>query len=513
MKNQKRIKARLSIAIALGVSLASCSSTPNHASRAVANSPDVSNWLTQRVPSAETNMEKNLSPDLPGYKKGFVVAAPWVVPGVQNYRYHWVRDAALVMNTVVTRYMSAEDQETKKTSFSRLVDYINFSKQNQTAPQPENAEKVGLGEVKFNPDGTRYTNWMRPQNDGPALRAITMIRLSYQLIKEKQLKLVKHLFDGIGPGQNGIQAPGVIRADLDYIGEHWTDTSYEPWEEVMGHHFYTRLVQQKALLDGAWLAGQLGDEADANKYRHSAEQLTPLIKSHWIAAGQTTPSGTVSTGQIWDTFDYVKGVNYKSSGLDVVEVLAALHAHNELDNLYDKGDRFFSPSDDLILKTAFELSLAFNNLFPLAHNDSSSGPGVPIGRYPEDKYNGYDSTKLGNPWYLATAAYAELYYRCAEEWKEDGAIKVTALNSEFLATLTTTALKTGETISSNDPRFQTLISSVRALGDSYLRRVEANEAADGHLTEEFSRDDGTPTGAQDLSWSYASILTAAQHRH
>jgi hypothetical protein len=323
MKAQKRIKARLFIAYlttftafgaALALGLGGCASAGGHPARNVAATADLSSWLTQRVPSAETLMEKNLSPDLPGYKKGFVVAAPWVVPGIQNYRYHWVRDAALVMNTIVTRYISAEDAGTKKSSFSRLVDYINFSKQNQTASQPDGAEQVGLGEVKFNPDGTRYTQWMRPQNDGPALRAITMIRFSHQLTQEKQTQLVKHLFNGSAPGKSGINAPGVIKADLDYVNDHWTDATYEPWEEVKATHFYTRLVQRKALLDGVWLADLLGDSADANKYRATVKQLEAAINTHWIAAGQTTPSGQISTGQIWDTFDYVTGVNYKTSG-------------------------------------------------------------------------------------------------------------------------------------------------------------------------------------------------------
>lgn len=366
--------------------------------------------------------------------------------------------------------------------------------------------------MKFNPDGTRFTQWMRPQNDGPALRAVTIIRLSHQLLQEKQKKLVKHLFDGSAPSQDGINAAGVIKADLDYIVGHWTDVSYDPWEEVKARHFYTRLVQRKALLDGSWLADRLGNHAAAKQYRRTARQLETAINSHWIPEGQKNPSGEISNGQIWDTFDYVKGVNYKTSGLDVAAILGALHAHNEFD---PKGDRFFSPSDDRVLKTAKELADAFYQRFPLASasGDTSGALGTPIGRYPEDKYNGYDSTQLGNPWYLATAAFAELYYRCAEEWQKDGKINITSINVEFLGTLAPAAsIKVGETIASGDERFGILTSAIRQLGDSYLRRVQAHEGTDGHLTEEFMRTDGSPTGAQDLSWSYASILTAAQHR-
>ena len=143
-------------------------------------------WLPGVLPKAESLLQENISPPLPGYKKGFVMAAPWTVPDVQNYKYHWVRDAALVMTTVVTRYREATNPVLKKAAFESLIDYANFSKENQLAPEPGSDEKVGLGEVKFNPDGSRYTKWMRPQNDGPALRAITFIRFARQLITEKK---------------------------------------------------------------------------------------------------------------------------------------------------------------------------------------------------------------------------------------------------------------------------------------------------------------------------------------
>ena len=471
------------------------------------SSSDLDAWLPQRLESAEANMTKNISPDLPGYQKGFVVAAPWTVPGIQNYRYHWVRDAALVMNTVVTRYVSNQDAA----AFAELVDYVNFCKQNQTAPEPADAEQVGLGEVKFNPDGSRYTQWMRPQNDGPALRAITLIRLARELIREGKTGLAQHLYDGSAPGQNGINAPGVIKADLDYLGAHWTDVSFDPWEEVKAHHFYTRLVQRKALLDGANLARVLGDSDDTGNDLSVAHQLETAINTHWIPQGQKTPSGSVSQGQIWDSFDRVYGVDYKSTGLDVAAVLGALHAHNELDN---DGDFFYSPSDPRVLKTAMELSQAFSAEFPISQKDSQqSGLGVPIGRYPKDKYNGFDSSHAGNPWYLSTAAFAELYYRCAEEWQKAGKLSVSPIDADFLATLVSQPLQPGEVIQASDSRFANLVSSVRALGDTYLRTVKFHERADGHLNEEFSRDDGSPTGAEDLSWSYASVLTAAEHRH
>ena len=40
-------------------------------------------------------------------------------------------------------------------------------------------------------------------------------------------------------------------------------------------------------------------------------------------------------------------------------------------------------------------------------NKKYSDLGVGIGRYPEDRYDGYTTTKLGNPWFLSTTALGE----------------------------------------------------------------------------------------------------------
>ena len=478
---------------------------------------DIGPWLSETTPLAEQYLMANLSPELPGYKKGFVMAAPWEVKGVQNYRYHWIRDAALVMNTQVTGYIVAKDEIHQKTYLGKLIPFLNFSKENQTAPETGNAEKVGLGEVKFNPDGTRFTEWMRPQNDGPALRAITVIRLVRKFMDEGKTDLAKNLYDGTVTSQSksqagalGIQAPGLIAADLEYIRGHWNDLSYDPWEEVKARHFYVQLVQRKALLDGAALARQLGDSKNADADLATVKEIEPAIEAHWLAAGTLTPGKTKSPGQIWDTFDRSAGADYKTTGLDVAVVLGALHAHNEFDQA---GDQFFAPTDDRILATSLEISRAFIKEFPISRKAVKGEKlGVPIGRYPKDKYNGLDAHYAGNPWYLATAAFAELYYRAAKGFQEKSEIKVSKINLSFLKSLGVSGLKEGDVLKVGDKKFPKIIASLHDLGDDYLRRVRHHIGENGHMTEEFSRDDGTPQGAQDLSWSYAALLTAAQVR-
>jgi len=52
-------------------------------------------------------------------------------------------------------------------------------------------------------------------------------------------------------------------------------------------------------------------------------------------------------------------------------------------------------------------------LYPI----NANGPGIGIGRYPEDLYDGIDSATRGNPWYLQnlrlpTDMKVSLYERC-----------------------------------------------------------------------------------------------------
>ena len=61
---------------------------------------------------------------------------------------------------------------------SHIRDYIGASAviQGRSNPSGSLSDGTGLGEPKFNVDETAFTgSWGRPQRDGPALRATTLI--------------------------------------------------------------------------------------------------------------------------------------------------------------------------------------------------------------------------------------------------------------------------------------------------------------------------------------------------
>lgn len=94
-----------------------------------------------------------------------------------------------------------------------IDDYIHSQAILQTVTNPSGALLplgTGLGEPKFNADGSRYNgNWGRPQRDGPPLRAIAMTEYSNYLIGHGEEETVKTT---IWP---------VIANDLSYVGQYW----------------------------------------------------------------------------------------------------------------------------------------------------------------------------------------------------------------------------------------------------------------------------------------------------
>lgn len=87
--------------------------------------------------------------------------------------YTWTRDAALTVRCLVDIALETGDA-TVHTAMQR---YISFQAQLQSVSNPSGRlDTGGLGEPKFHVDGSAFTgDWGRPQRDGPALRAVTLI--------------------------------------------------------------------------------------------------------------------------------------------------------------------------------------------------------------------------------------------------------------------------------------------------------------------------------------------------
>jgi len=276
----------------------------------------------------------------------------------------------------------------------------------------------------------------------------------------------------------------VIKADLDYVSKSWNSPGCDLWEEVYGFHFFTRLVQYRALVDGAAFAASQGDLVGSAAYSSQAAQIAPTLAQFWDSTNN------------W----LVANLDYSRSGQDCGNIVASIRTTNETTS------SLFPPSDPRVLSSLNSLVNVFAPMYPV--NNQSVGIG--IGRYPEDKWDGYDSNSVGNPWFLCTSAAAEVVYLTALEALRNQSILTTNLSvlfySRFLPSVSV------GTYPQNSWEYETLLSGLITFGDSFLGNVQQHAFTNGSLSEEFDRYDGYCTGARDLTWSYAAFLTAADAR-
>jgi glucoamylase len=433
--------------------------------------PVLVQWADQQLDTSIRKLMENISPS--GAAKGAVIASPSTRD--PDYFFYWVRDGALVMDTVVNLYKRESDPKLKGKYLGIIKDFIRFTDANQRTQTI-----TGLGEPKYHADGRSFVGpWGRPQNDGPALRAITLIRYAEYLISKGKKSEISNLLY-----RTEIPAESVIKRDLEYVSHHWAVPSFDLWEEVLGDHFYTRMVQRRALIMGRDFARSMNDHGAANWY---GKQAALIEKS--ILKFRDQKRNFIKT-----TRKRVGGLDYKSSNLDVAVILASNHSLG--------GDIFFGPNDEWVLATAHKLTKSFRKIYKVNHDTSK---GVGFGRYPEDQYYG------GNPWFLTTLAIAEYYYRSIRHARRTGGFKVTKVSKEFFDYLESRwGSMNPACLKKSKNGFYAYAMMMEA--DFLLKRVKAHAHPNGTMDEQFERRTGFMKSARDLTWSYASFITAMWQR-
>jgi glucoamylase len=449
------------------------------ASASAVSSESLGQWLERERSIALKKMLANVSP--PGAVPGSVAASP--SHANPDYWYNWRRDAALTMQEVVSLYEKSSDPAQKAAYLKILNDYASFVKKEQAAAP---SAPAGLGEPKYNMDGTPYTGpWGRPQDDSPAEEAgalIALARLDLEAGREDQARA---LYGDFAAG---------IKADLEYVSHRWPETSFDVWEEVKAHHLDTQVAQRDALREGAWLARRLGDGGAAKWYDAQAAKLEKALGRFWDP----------EKGYLVSARDRDAGLDYKGSGLDAAVILAAIHRQS-LDAEALPAGASYSATDPRVLATA----QALRERFRAQYGVNGRGPGVAVGRYPEDRYFG------GNPWVLLTAAFAQLDYMAAKEFRDRGEIPVTAEDLGFFRAVLGDAgagLTAGTALQRGDALYAAALRALKADGDAELACVRSHANPDGSLSEQIDKNTGFMTSARDLTWNYASVLSALAAR-
>jgi glucoamylase len=430
----------------------------------------------------------NLVKERPGFgqrvvpRPGSVLASP--IPAAYDpdpdYFFHWFRDSAIIIDAL--RVAQTEGFE-EQSAVERLREFVDFHQALRKLDGREFAlrerfrEKVQpsflqyvrsddeinavfgdavLADARVNPDGTLdFTRWARPQNDGPALQVLTLTRW-----RDARTDLDDAL---------QVAMLDLVIGDLDFVRAHATEHSFDIWEEEAGYHYYAQLAQAEALARGAEWLEESGDAKRARDFRSIGDALALNLDAYWSAEDGYYRSRTGVLG----------GAPEKT--LDISVILGVLHAgrmkggHSILD---PKAQATLTALEDL-----FDVEYLVNQERP-----ADQGPA--IGRHAKDAYYG------GNPWYLATLAAAEFYFKLAIALLSGAPLAEADENARFR-----------ERLGGKRPA-----NAAFERGDTFMRTVQAYTPPSGDLSEQFDRATGAQTSAKHLAWSYAAFITAAASR-
>ena len=380
--------------------------------------------------------------------------------------------------------------------------------QRTSNPSGSFSDLSGLGEPKFHVDGSPFTgSWGRPQRDGPALRALTLMAYlrafnsTHPQLWEMRADAYLDLYEATMP------ADSTIKVDLEYVSRYWSARGFDLWEEVNGHHFFTAMVQHRALREGAEVALGFDDFGAARWYLMQSHKLAAFLPKFWDQ----------EKGHLVETLDSPR------SGLDCGILLGALRGTSASDH-----NAPYPPYSDEILVSLLHLVRDQRQRFPI--NSKPAPPisdgdyeldqlaGVGIGRYPEDGYTGYETTPSGgNPWFLCTSSVSEVLYRTASHIIATKTLNVTARGLSFWQALLPSAdledcRDSHCTYTSDDDVFKSAVARLKSVGDAFLAVVRRHTDAEGSLSEQFDRVTGYERGAKDLTWSYGALLQAIRAR-
>ncbi|MGH6847953.1 MAG: glycoside hydrolase family 15 protein [Methylocella sp.] len=413
-----------------------------------------------------------------------------------DYFFHWLRDSARVVDAL--RHVIAEGTFAAE-GLSRCKEVVAFSLSLNRLDGPGFLRIAGdfrkniepfflrfarddsdlrnitgdrvLSEPRFNPDASLdISKWSRPQHDGPALRALVLMRL--------------WPLDALDDATRASMR-ALILADLGFILRHWREPCFDSWEEELGYHYSTRLLHCATLADGAtWMEETGAGEAPrAQTCRDAAKEIVKSLNEYWC------PEKGFYVSR--------RGVANGESGkeLDFAAILAVIHA--------GRREGAHSVLDPKVMATLARLEELFDASYAInRQRPESRGPAM--GRYAGDRYFS------GGAYYLSTLGAAEFYYALAEA-AAGANIPETAENKEFLLRLGAADGALAFRPAAPEQRKRRFAALLRR-GDQFMTTVAAYTPASGELSEQFDQATGAQTSAKSLAWSHAALITAYARR-
>ncbi|KAL4790322.1 Six-hairpin glycosidase-like protein [Aspergillus venezuelensis] len=430
--------------------------------------PSLDSWLNSEATIARSALLDLIGDNgtwAQGATAGVLVASP--TRSNPDYFFTWTRDSSLVFRALIELFRAGDTD-----LLPIIEEWISSQARIQGVENPSGglADGQGMGEAKFGADETAFAgSWGRPQRDGPALRATTMIEFGWWLLSQGYHQVAK---DIVWP---------VIRNDLAYVTQYWHWSGFDLWEESYGRSFFTLSVTHRSLVEGGLFARSIG--VSCPECESIAPQVLCLLQNFW--SGRFIQSN----------------LDTSRSGRDAGTLLGVIYNFNPRAQC---DDATYQPCSERALANHHRLTDTFRNLYEI-NADRTQDQAVAIGRYPEDQYAG------GNPWFLCTLAAAEQLYDAIYQWNHIGSITVTQLSLPFFQALHPSVIP--GTHPSSSEVYSQLIDVVRTYADGFVRIVRNYTFHNGSMSEQFSRYDGSQLSAYDLAWSYSSLLTTNRRRN
>jgi glucoamylase len=337
-----------------------------------------------------------------------------------------------------------------------LADYVRFAQACQNS-----ASGIGhFDRASFLIDGTPR-DWT-DQTDGPALQTLAILRLYARLDAATQAT-----------------ADAVIAANLDFLQDAYQGQTFNLWEEEYGASFFARSVQLRCFQ--AITAGTAGIPVPG-WLSTAIPWLRNALASHW-------------NGQYYQSMLPVPADYRAPYDPNIDIVMAAIYGAVPV-------------TDTRLLATAAQLRSQWADknskyFYPVNDADSQRGIGPMLGRYPGDVYDGDTDAQAGDhPWAVSTANVAELYYRLASEIVSTGSVPLDNLSAGFFGQVGVDASATPATAA----------AALRSAGDQMLQAVVFH-SDNLELSEQFDAVTGYEKSVSNLTWSYASFLSAVRARN
>ncbi len=335
-----------------------------------------------------------------------------------------------------------------------LIDYVQFAQICQNSA-------INLGHfdrASFLINGTPRA-WT-DQTDGPALQTLAILQLFGQLDAPTQTV-----------------AKAVIAANLNFLQNAYQGETINLWEEEYGASFFTRSVQLKCFQ--AIAANNLGIPVPG-WLSTAVPWLENALASHWNGQYYRSllPVPTDFGRAPYDpNIDIVAAAIYGAVALTDTKLLATAALLRS--QWADPASKYF---------------------YPINGADQQRGIGPMLGRYPGDMYDGDTDAQVGDhPWAVTTANFAELYYRLAKQITSAGTVPLDSLSASFFSQIGINA----------SPTPAAAAAALQSAGDQMLQAVVFH-SDHLELSEQFDATSGYEKSVRNLSWSYASFLSAVR---